>query len=231
MNCKKCGEYIDDGARYCPYCNERQIEGEAAVPPKPKKPIKTEREINANFQRNPIYCPKCHATGLQNSVEQDFSSSTKTSGGYSGCGACIGFNIFGPIGLLCGNCGGKQKTTTTINNNVRRYWVCNSCGHRFRQVSDLEHELYVELPDAIKSTSFMKNVAMFFLCLTILELIIVLFFTGIPDLWTGLVCFTLPVIAISFWYSLKGKLEELQSTIICRRSELERLKRDMGYEE
>lgn len=41
---------------------------------------------------------------------------------FSASKGCCGWYIFGPIGLLCGSCGGEKKV---INNN---YWVCNNCG-------------------------------------------------------------------------------------------------------
>lgn len=39
---------------------------------------------------------------------------------------CLGALIFGPIGVLCGACGGGKKTHND------RYWVCNRCGHQFK---------------------------------------------------------------------------------------------------
>lgn len=45
---------------------------------------------------------------------------------FSASKGCCGWYIFGPIGLLCGSCGGGKKV---INNN---YWVCNNCGRKWK---------------------------------------------------------------------------------------------------
>ena len=63
-------------------------------------------------------CPKCRSTHVQVVTETD------TQGFGAGKG-CLGFLIFGPLGLLCGLCGmGKGKSKTLR--------VCVDCGARFR---------------------------------------------------------------------------------------------------
>ena len=64
----------------------------------------------------------------------------KTSGGgYSATKGCFGWLIFGPFGLLCGNCGSKQKTSVDTTNKT--YWVCSDCGNKFRNLDDWKKEI------------------------------------------------------------------------------------------
>ena len=45
---------------------------------------------------------------------------------YYGGRGCLGYLIFGPIGLLCGLCGKGRETRNT------NYWVCNNCGNKWK---------------------------------------------------------------------------------------------------
>lgn len=66
-------------------------------------------------------CPKCgneHCT-IINEIE--------TNGKDYGVGkGIIGTLLLGPVGLLCGFCGEKQKTKS------KNYWICNRCGYKWR---------------------------------------------------------------------------------------------------
>ncbi|WP_191018322.1 hypothetical protein [Treponema zioleckii] len=67
-----------------------------------------------------MQCPRCGG-GCQ--IIQEFESEGQD---YSAGNGCCGYILFGPIGLLCGLCGkGRQERTRT-------YWICNSCGNKFR---------------------------------------------------------------------------------------------------
>ncbi len=69
-----------------------------------------------------MYCPKCGNPHLQAITESEYRTK-----GYGAGKGCLGYLIFGPIGLICGLCGmGKEKGRTTS------YWACNQCGHRFK---------------------------------------------------------------------------------------------------
>lgn len=69
-----------------------------------------------------MQCPRCGNDNLQAITETE--SDIK---GYGAGKGCLGYLIWGPIGLLCGLCGmGKGKTRT------KTYWVCNQCGKKFR---------------------------------------------------------------------------------------------------
>lgn len=90
------------------------------------------------YYKGTIHCPDCGGTNLQIITETTTSNST-TGGGYSGGKACLGVMLLGPLGLLCGSCGNKSKTTTT--NATTNYFVCKSCGKKFR------------VPDEIRTVS------------------------------------------------------------------------------
>ena len=68
-----------------------------------------------------IKCPHCGGTDCQ--IVSEVKSSGKD---YEADKGCCGFILLGPIGLLCGACGDGQETTTT------HYWVCKSCGHKWK---------------------------------------------------------------------------------------------------
>ena len=66
-------------------------------------------------------CPKC---GSQNCY---IINEVHESGqDYSAGKGCLGYLLFGWVGLLCGLCGEGRKTK-----NVN-YWVCNNCGKKWK---------------------------------------------------------------------------------------------------
>ena len=79
-------------------------------------------------------CPKCGSENLQAITEMNVSSHGKD---FSGGKGCLGFLLFGPLGLLCGACG-KGKRITTTNTT---YWICHDCGHKFRDPSDVRKQI------------------------------------------------------------------------------------------
>lgn len=90
-----------------------------------------------------LCCPKCGSPDLQLNTE----TSTHTTGSnYSAGKGCLGYLIFGPLGLLCGSCGQGQTTTTTSHT----YWHCKKCGKRFKDPDELRREI------ASKQKPFLK---------------------------------------------------------------------------
>lgn len=79
-------------------------------------------------------CPECGSEELQ--IVRD--TNVKTTGkNYSGGQGCLGFLMFGPLGLLCGNCGQGQKTQV----QQKTHWVCSKCGHKFRDPEEWRNEV------------------------------------------------------------------------------------------
>lgn len=79
-----------------------------------------------------MMCPKC---GNNNC---NFIDRTTTSS-FGLFKACCGFIFLGPIGILCGLCGGGT--------NERQYWVCNNCGNQFQDGDKLSYTLKKQLEE------------------------------------------------------------------------------------
>jgi len=81
-----------------------------------------------------VRCPKCGSHDAQYCIEQDTHTEGKN---FSAGKGCLGYIIFGPLGLLCGMCG-KGKKTVTVN---KGYWICKQCGNKFKDRAQLQSEL------------------------------------------------------------------------------------------
>lgn len=79
-------------------------------------------------------CPECENEQLQ--LLND-TTTTVTGNNYSGGKGCLGYLMFGPLGLLCGSCGQGQK----VQAKTKKYWVCSKCGHRFRDPDEWRTEV------------------------------------------------------------------------------------------
>lgn len=80
------------------------------------------KEMCTNMAINTFSCPRCGGTDLTPVVEQNTSGKD-----FSATKGCCGFALLGPIGILCGACGGGKQTTSTT------YWMCKDCGNRFKK--------------------------------------------------------------------------------------------------
>lgn len=83
-----------------------------------------------------VHCPKCGSDRLLSGT--DVTTTTKSSGYKSGLG-CLGFLMWGPLGLLCGLCGMGSKTTTKVKDK----FVCQDCGNEFPTIEEKKRELAV----------------------------------------------------------------------------------------
>ena len=79
-------------------------------------------------------CRECGSEDLQIVRDTDVKTTGKN---YSGGQGCLGFLMFGPLGLLCGNCGQGQQTQV----KQKTYWVCSKCGHKFRDPDEWRSEV------------------------------------------------------------------------------------------
>lgn len=115
MFCNKCGNKVEPGQKFCNKCGEKLISN------------------NTQVSNNGVRCPNCGSGNI--AFTPITTTSTNTEGKTKGFGsikACLGFILFGWIGVLCGLCGmgkGKNKTTTQTSTKVVR--VCQNCGFRF----------------------------------------------------------------------------------------------------
>ena len=114
MFCTKCGNQVTRDAQFCTRCGNK-IENTL-----------TEKII---INDNRPKCPHCGSTNLTFTPVSTTNTSGKTKG-FGSISACLGFILFGWIGVLCGLCGmGKGKTTTQTTTQVIK--VCQNCGYRF----------------------------------------------------------------------------------------------------
>ena len=89
-----------------------------------------------------LCCPQCGHKDLQVVNETDVKTTGKN---YSAGQGCLGYMLFGPLGLLCGNCGQGQKTTTTNTT----YWMCPKCGKKFENPNDMIKKIETNKKSAI----------------------------------------------------------------------------------
>lgn len=133
MYCRKCGKEISENKEYCDACETTDSGHQAVI-----NHI-DQSQVFANINNNrKICCPKCKSKNLQFVSNTEFSSKT-TGGGYSAGKGCCGYMALGPLGLLCGACGSKSKTTVTSKST--NIWVCGECGNKFRSIDDIESEI------------------------------------------------------------------------------------------
>lgn len=121
MFCKSCGNEIGD-AKFCPYCGVAN--GNEYVPTMP---------TNVMYS-NKLVCPNCGNHTLQATVKTDIKTTGKN---FSAGQGCLGYLIFGPLGILCGTCGQSQQQQSTN----KSYFVCANCGYEFRNPEDLKADI------------------------------------------------------------------------------------------
>lgn len=139
--CPFCGRLIDEDAIYCSGCGKEVGTYDDYV----CNPI-TEAMLNYDNIPNSltrskygiVKCPRCEGRHLYPINETE--TTVHTSGkGYSGTKGCLGWLLFGPIGLLFGNMGEKHKTS--VSTSYKLYWVCNECGYKFRNLDNWNIEI------------------------------------------------------------------------------------------
>jgi len=116
MFCRQCGNEIPDGSRFCQNCGN-SVSNE-------------ENQSSSLITPKGLHCPQCSSKRLQAIVE---SNTSGQGGGYSGGKGCLGFLLLGPLGLLCGSCGGNKNVITTN----KTFWICQNCGHKFRDKQEM----------------------------------------------------------------------------------------------
>lgn len=89
-----------------------------------------------------ICCPKCGHSEFHVVAQTNTQVRGKN---YSAGKGCLGFLLFGPLGLLCGSCGNSQTTTTTTKNQ----FICKECGEHFQDPADIKEE-----SEQLKKTSY-----------------------------------------------------------------------------
>lgn len=118
------GKKNPDGAVFCKECGKNLSGMKDVVKNVPALPEQQETETVGDFDI--FSCPSCRA-------DSEFcypvvKTNVKTSGGgYSFWNGCCGLILLGPLGLLCGACGGSVRTKV----RSETWWVCRQCGKEF----------------------------------------------------------------------------------------------------
>ena len=117
MFCKNCGAQTGDTTQFCTKCGS------------PCNAPQGTQSTAAPANASEIRCPHCQGTNLHPVVENNVSS---MGGGYGVGKGCLGYICLGPLGLLCGLCGNKQKISTSS----QTFWLCQNCGYKFQSRQD-----------------------------------------------------------------------------------------------
>lgn len=140
MFCSKCGSEIQEGGKFCNHCGAPLVEenDDWDVIPLEPDPSYTP-EVNDLIYNLPeletsngsgVHCPRCKSKKIQALLKSD------VKGGYRVGRGCLGWLLFGPLGLLCGAIGKKSKVTV-INETM---FVCTECGFGFSHIEDMIEE-------------------------------------------------------------------------------------------
>jgi ribosomal protein L37AE/L43A len=143
--------------------------------------VKQGREV----RRSRLHCPHCRS-------EQLIAVSEATRSG----GVASTSRITRNVGLT-------TYSTNTIN---RHYWMCRECGHKFRNLEDLNKELVKET----KNERISRNFAIVIGCVY-LFLIIVMMTTGMVGLclFAAVLCSPMAIIFLILWSTFKKKVENM----------------------
>lgn len=137
MYCIKCGQQNPDDSKFCINCGAELVGDDGA---NDNYNIQSENDIEIEKEKGSekidesdypwLHCPCCKSTKIQ------AVSHTEVKGGYRAGRGCLGWLLFGPIGVLCGAFGKKSRITST--STVR--FVCMECGKEFENVDFLIEE-------------------------------------------------------------------------------------------
>ncbi len=115
MFCSKCGSQISEEQAFCGNCGA------------PVREKRTDENVFAQMQMSNkkmvMHCPRCGNTGLQAQVSNRITSSSSSA-------SKIGKNF--AIG------------STTYNSITETFWLCPTCGMKFRDLDEL-HNIIVQL--------------------------------------------------------------------------------------
>lgn len=169
---------------HCKFCGEEI--GQTSFCPHCGKPQNAEVPQHTGGKR--LHCPHCRSKQLTAIVEQGETNGTATH-----------TRMTGGIGVT-------SYKATTVN---RHYWMCRECGHKFRNLENLNTEL--------ASTQWMIKrgmtgaVVMAVFCLVLLALLkaepMLLLFVIVPLV----VCAALVVYVLALCYKYKKKADRLES--------------------
>lgn len=180
--CTRCGNRLNDGAAFCSNCGAPQNAAPAAAPaPAPARPA---APAPAPAPRaGQLHCPSCKGVHLSPLVESSVNGALTTSRG--------------------------GMSATRVSNIHRNYWMCNTCGNKFRNIQSLQEEIvYTEKSVKAGIVLTIISALLFLLLITKGESIaLFLFFPFV--LTVGLFA----VVSFFMIFSYKGKVKKLKEEL------------------
>lgn len=123
--CSRCGNAVEAGSAFCAKCGAPQNAVPAAAPaPRYARPAAPAPDYaqpvppapNARGPRNgKLHCPSCKGVQLSPVVETSINGALTSSHG--------------------------NLSSTRVSNIHRNYWMCNTCGEKFRNIQNLQEEI------------------------------------------------------------------------------------------
>lgn len=140
MFCRNCGAELGTEANFCKNCGTETSFSDINTPLTTTNSLIQTNIVTPTETGNikKLCCPKCKSTDIHFSQTKDIVVNTHTKNFSSGLG-CLGCLIAGPLGILCGLCGGGTTTSTTQNEQV--VWVCKHCGNKFKDIDNINKEI------------------------------------------------------------------------------------------
>ena len=200
--CTKCGSNIAEDAVFCNNCGNPRNGATAAsayAPPVAPAPAPAPNPVYAApvaptpnpvgaapvRPRGTLHCPNCKSTNLSPVVETSIDGALTTSRG----------NI----------------SATRVNNTHRNYWMCSSCGNKFRNIQNLQEEIVKMEKSVVTAVIFTVIAAI--LCIIFCMLADAAGFLGF--LYWSFIIFTGLFAIVSFCYIFvyKGRANKMKQEL------------------
>lgn len=209
--CTKCGSSVAEGAAFCTNCGNPQNVAPAApvytAPAAPVAPVAPAPTYAAPVAPAPNYvapaapvaptyvppapttgqlhCPNCKGANLTPVVETSVDGALTTSRGH--------------------------VSATRVNNTHRNYWMCGTCGNKFRNIQNLQEEI-VKTEKSVTSAGIMAVIG------AILCFIFCMMADGAGMLgffyWSFIVFFGLfAIVSFCYIFVYKGRAEQMKQEL------------------
>lgn len=184
--CTHCGKPVGDSAAFCGSCGARLNAVPAATPaPTPTSapaPAYDPAAAHAPHTGS-LHCPSCKGTHLSPVVESSVNGALTSHRG--------------------------NLSATRVSNTHRNYWLCNTCGNKFRNIQNLQEEIvYTEKCVTTGIVLTIVSALLFLLMITKGDTIgLLLFFPFV--ITTGLFA----LVSFFMIFSYKGKAKKLKQEL------------------
>ena len=203
--CTHCGTSINVGAAFCPNCGAPQ---NAAPAPSAYAPQNAAPAPSGYAPQNVAPAPSGYAP--QNVAPAPSGYAPQM--GQLHCPSCKGINLSPVVessvtGALSSTRGGM--TATHVSNIHRNYWICGTCGTKFRNIQNLEEEIVRTEKNAKTSVVMAVISALLFLFLILMGEKIMLFLFLPFVITVGLFA----LVSFCLIFSYKNKAQKLKDEV------------------